>query len=72
MKSRIFVGDLQGCADELDALLDAIAYDPERHDLWFVGDLVNRGPASARALRRVIELGEATRSNRSLALEIEH
>jgi bis(5'-nucleosyl)-tetraphosphatase (symmetrical) len=54
---RVFVGDLQGCADELEDLLQALAYDPERHDLWFVGDLVNRGPASARALRRVMQLG---------------
>ncbi|MFQ5417665.1 MAG: metallophosphoesterase [Myxococcota bacterium] len=56
VRSRVFVGDVQGCADELDDLLEAIAYDPERHDLWFVGDLVNRGPASARLLRRAIEL----------------
>jgi len=54
---RIFIGDLQGCADELDDLLAALAYDPERHTLWFTGDLVNRGPASLRALRRVIALG---------------
>jgi bis(5'-nucleosyl)-tetraphosphatase (symmetrical) len=53
---RVFIGDLQGCADELEDLLAAFAYDPARHDLWFVGDLVNRGPASARALRRVMEL----------------
>ena len=57
LKNRIFIGDLQGCADELDALIDAIEFDPDRHELWFVGDLVNRGPASARTLRRVIELG---------------
>jgi bis(5'-nucleosyl)-tetraphosphatase (symmetrical) len=56
-RGRIFIGDLQGCADELDDLLDEISYDPSQHQLWFVGDLVNRGPASARALRRVIELG---------------
>jgi bis(5'-nucleosyl)-tetraphosphatase (symmetrical) len=51
------VGDVQGCADELEDLLGALAFDPERHELWFAGDLVNRGPASARALRRAIELG---------------
>jgi bis(5'-nucleosyl)-tetraphosphatase (symmetrical) len=55
--ARVFIGDLQGCADELEDLLDALSYDPVRHELHFVGDLVNRGPASARALRRVIELG---------------
>jgi bis(5'-nucleosyl)-tetraphosphatase (symmetrical) len=56
-RCRVFIGDLQGCADELEDLLDDFSYDPSRHQLWFVGDLVNRGPASARALRRVIELG---------------
>jgi bis(5'-nucleosyl)-tetraphosphatase (symmetrical) len=55
-RHRVFVGDLQGCADELEDLLEALPYDPERHELFFVGDLVNRGPASARALRRVMEL----------------
>ena len=51
------MGDLQGCADELEDLLEALAYDPAHHDLFFVGDLVNRGPASARVLRRLMELG---------------
>jgi bis(5'-nucleosyl)-tetraphosphatase (symmetrical) len=54
---RIFIGDVQGCADELDDLLAALSFDRSRHELHFAGDLVNRGPASARALRRVIELG---------------
>ena len=57
MRQRVFVGDIQGCADELEDLLDALAYDPERFELWCVGDLVNRGPASARVLRRLRELG---------------
>lgn len=56
-RSRVFVGDVQGCADELDDLLAKLAFDPVRHELWFVGDLVNRGPNSARVLRRAIELG---------------
>lgn len=56
-RQRVFIGDLQGCADELEDLLEAFDHDPAEHELWFVGDLVNRGPASARALRRVIELG---------------
>jgi bis(5'-nucleosyl)-tetraphosphatase (symmetrical) len=54
---RVFVGDVQGCDDELGDLLDELRYDPAGHELWFVGDLVNRGPHSARVLRRVRELG---------------
>ncbi len=57
MRERVFVGDVQGCAAELEDLLAALDYDPARIDLWFVGDLVNRGPASARSLRRVMALG---------------
>lgn len=56
-RQRVFIGDLQGCADELEDLLAAFGYNRREHEIWFAGDLVNRGPDSARALRRVIELG---------------
>jgi bis(5'-nucleosyl)-tetraphosphatase (symmetrical) len=55
-RQRIFIGDIQGCADELDDLLEVIRFDPTAHRLIAVGDLVNRGPASARVLRRLIAL----------------
>jgi bis(5'-nucleosyl)-tetraphosphatase (symmetrical) len=53
------IGDIQGCDAELGTLLDHLGFSPERDHLWFVGDLVNRGPASLEALRRVRSLGEA-------------
>jgi len=53
------VGDLQGCADAFDALLEAIDFHADRDRLWLVGDLVNRGPASARVLRTVMGIGDS-------------
>ncbi len=57
--SHYVVGDIQGCYSEFRQLLDAIAFEPARDQLWLVGDLVNRGPDSLSVLRTVKSLGAA-------------
>ena len=53
------VGDLHGCREQLESLLELVRFDPAQDKLWSVGDLVNRGPDSAGVLRLFLSLGEA-------------
>jgi len=50
------IGDIQGCYDELLALLDVVNFS-EDDQLWLAGDLVNRGPKSLETLRFIKNLG---------------
>lgn len=52
------IGDIQGCHDELRALVAQLGFRADRDRLWFTGDLVNRGPRSLETLRYVRSLGD--------------
>ena len=56
------IGYLQGCYVELIQLLEKINFDKKNDYLWFVGDLVNRGPDSLKTLRFVKSLGKTAKT----------
>jgi bis(5'-nucleosyl)-tetraphosphatase (symmetrical) len=49
------IGDLQGCFFSFQDLLKKIQFNTEHDRLWFVGDLINRGPGSLEVLRWIFE-----------------
>ena len=62
------IGDVHGCGDEMDALLDTLGYasgedgvrrHPEGRRAVFVGDLVDRGPRVVHVLRTVMGMVRA-------------
>ena len=58
--SKIYaVGDIQGCAPSLKALVKKL---PQKSKMIFLGDLVNRGPDSLGSLRQLKVLQEAGRA----------
>ncbi len=45
------IGDIHGCWQTLQSLLERMEWRPDRDRLWLVGDLVNRGPSSLEVVR---------------------
>ena len=50
------VGDVHGCLDQLERLLDRVQPDLERDVLLFVGDYIDRGPESRGVVDYVLRL----------------
>ena len=55
------IGDVQGCFTELEQLLKKIRFNSITDQLWFVGDLVNRGPQSLETVQFVQSLGASAK-----------
>ena len=60
--STYLVGDIQGCYDSLQYLLQKIKFDPASDRLWPCGDLVNRGGQSLQVLRLLKSLERRMKS----------
>lgn len=62
-RRTIIIGDVHGCIDELERLLELTRFDPGADALYFVGDLIARGPASAAVVELASRWGRAVRGN---------
>lgn len=56
--STYAIGDIQGCFDELLALLELCEFNEKKDTLWLTGDLINRGPHSLEVLRFLRSLSD--------------
>lgn len=55
--NRIFaIGDIHGCLDKLQGLMKILPIDPGQDTLVFVGDYIDRGPASREVIDYVLDL----------------
>ena len=72
MGRTVWIGDVHGCADELEELLATLSV-TEDDRVVFVGDLVARGPDSRRVLRVARELRAlAVRGNHEHRMLVAH
>jgi hypothetical protein len=53
----LIVGDVHGCKDELEALVERFGFVPGRDRLLQTGDMISRGPDSLGALELARDLG---------------
>ncbi len=59
--SDYFVGDIQGCFDELSLLLNQVSFNKNIDKLWVAGDMVARGNKSLETIEYLMSLGDAVK-----------
>jgi len=60
---RIFIiGDIHGCLEMLERLMDRIAWNPERDGLIFLGDYIDRGYNSKDVIDYILAISEVSSS----------
>lgn len=61
MKKTFVIGDIHGCHQALLNLLDKLNPDPELDCLLFLGDFIDRGPASQEVVSEILKLRKKMR-----------
>lgn len=60
MNRTLYIGDVHGCADELEAIVDKFGFVRGSDTLYQTGDIINKGPDMMRALKFVVDNGILT------------
>lgn len=60
-KRKIIIGDIHGCIDELKSLVTKIAITSD-DELYFIGDLIDKGPDSVAVVKYVFELSKVNKT----------
>ena len=56
MRRRIAIGDVHGCSKTLQTLIEGGINPDKKDELYFVGDLIDRGPSTREVLDYLLEL----------------
>ena len=59
-KRTLYIGDVHGCADELEAIVEKFGFVRGSDTLYQTGDIINKGPDMMRALKFVVDNGILT------------
>ncbi|MCF0216612.1 MAG: metallophosphoesterase [Fibrobacteraceae bacterium] len=60
MSRTLYIGDIHGCADELERIVDAFGFVKGKDTLYQTGDIINKGPDMIRAMKFIQDNGILT------------